>query len=377
MAVIDWTKTHLIPTDGLLAWHLYDPATSANGNINDASGNGKHLVQATNPPTLTLNVRNGQPGWLWDGTTADPLQTASSANVTAKHIFIFASYADASFSTNNRGLLSGKNTGNWLTSKAPPSTEWFSFGADYTYRKSDTEYADATMAAPMSGTPELMEMTHPTTGVVMDGIQVGRQTGDATRKWKGYFHEQMIYDRVLSLTERLQIMLYYNIKFGAWAQGVPLFFPAKDLLTETDIINVHWDDLEPDYGQITDSWTYEDGRPDFNEVAPTAPFGWNVRFTVPGSPGDMAQAFAYREIFEAFNRAARLVNPFNFTDKWGQIWSDVRIKEGGYRSTHADHKSWIHNISFELEASTASVVVGEMPSADLYLEDDGDILVDG
>src|SRR5688500_3261259 len=134
MAVIDYTLMDLIPTTGLKQWALYDPATSTHGNVNDASGNGRHMVQTGVEPGLTTSVHNGQPGWYFDGSTTEPLQTVSSSSITAKHVFVFASYADAAFTVNNRGLLSGKNSGNWLTSEAS-GTQFFDFGAggDYTY----------------------------------------------------------------------------------------------------------------------------------------------------------------------------------------------------------------------------------------------------
>lgn len=357
MAVIDWKLTDLIPTSGLLAWHLYDPATSASNNINDASGNGKHLTGGGGSPVLTLNVMGGHPGWFFDGSST-PLATSSSAVVNAQHVFVLASATGTAFNL-NRGLLSGKTSGDWLTSENA-GTQFFQFGADYTYRKSDTAYADDSMEAPLNEEPELLEMTQIVTGVNMDGIQVGQQRDldGGARKWKGYFFEQMIYNRQLTSTERRQVMLYFNIKYGTWSKGVPLFFPSKDLLTQTEILNNRFDDLEPDYEQITDKWTYEDGRPDFNEIAATAPFGWDYEYVIPEVPGNIAQAYAYREIFEAFNRQARLINPFYFTDKWGQTWSDVRIEE--YRSSHEAHRSWVHEIRFRLMASTASVVVGEV-----------------
>lgn len=372
MAVIDWTLTGLIPTSGLVAWHLYDPNTSTNGRIDDGSSNMKPLIQAATPPVLTLNHYNGQTGWYFSG-TSNPVATASSAVTTAKHVFIMASHEDATFST-NRGLLSGKTSGNWLTSDAS-GNKFFSFGADYDYRKSDVSYADANMVAPMSGIPELIEIKHTTTGVPMAGFQVGQQLADTSRKWKGYFYEQMIYDRELTLTERLQIHLYFNIKFGTWSMGVPRMFPDARLLTGTQVLApTRFDDIEPDFDQITDSWEYEDGGEDFNEVSPTAPLEWEYEMKVIAN-GDIARGYAEREIFEGFYKAMRKVNSFYFVDKWNQVWSDVRIKS--YQSTHSEHKSWQHNIVFRLRASTSSVVVAILPSAALYLEDGSGYLTDG
>lgn len=349
MAIIDWTKTHLIPTSGLEFWHLYDPATSTNGNINDASGNGRHIVQATSPPTLTEEVMNARPGWRFDGTN-NPLASASSATIASKHVFVLAAAEETSFSV-NRGLLSGKTAGTWLATDTG-NDNFFPFAVDYDYRKSDTLYGFNLWDAPVGNIPELIEISHTTGTVSMDGVQVGQQINLTARKWKGYFIEQMGWNRLLTTNERRRVMLYYNIKYGTWARGVPLYFPTADLLTDTNIVvPSRFDDLEPDWDKITDKWEYEDGNSDRNEVASTAPRGWEYGAICYGDAG---QAYAYREIFDQFNNQARRANPFYFRDKWGQVWQDVFIKN--YKSSHDAHKSWVHNISFELETNTGEVV---------------------
>lgn len=367
MAIVNWTLTGLIPTSGLLAWYLYDPATSADGNINDASGNARHIVQASNPPTLVHESWNGHPGWVFDGTTANPLATASSANIDTKHVFVFASHADAAFNL-NRGLLSGKTSGDWLTSETS-GTEFFSFGSGYGYRKSDTAYDDADMEAPMSGIPELIETTFDDAGyVTLDGIQIGRQRDLDTgaRKWKGIFYECLIFNRILNGTERRQVMLYFNVKYKANAQGLPLYFPDASLLTNTTIIvPTRFREVPPEWEAITDSWRYEDGDEDFNEVAPNAPRRWEYNAQVVG--GSQAQVDAYRAIFDGFNDAARRANAFYFRDKWGQVWDSVRVED--YARDHDAHKSWTHSVAFRLKTNTGTIVT----TADA----DGEYILDG
>jgi len=364
--IIDWTLTGLIPTSGLLGWYLYNPNTSTGGNINDASGNGLHVVQASNAPTLVEEVLNGHPGWLFDGSTTNPLATSSSANQATQHIFVVGSHTDATFNL-NRGLLSGKTSGDWITSETS-GTQFFSFGADYTYRKSDTEYADDSMEAPMSQIPELIEMTNPTT-VTLDGFQIGRQKDldSGARKWKGYFHEALIYNRVLTTNERRRVMLYMNIKFGCWSKGVPLYFPSADLLTGTGIVvPTRFLEVSPDYDKITDRWEYEDANEDFNEVAPTAPRGWEYGIQI--AEQSVAQADAYRMIFDGFNDQARRANPFYFRDKWDQVWENVRIES--YSRNHDAHKSWAHNVTFRLKTNTGTVLTAGDPGAG-YIMDGG------
>ncbi len=365
MAVIDYKLMGLIPSDALW-WHRYDAATSTNGYIADLSGNGRHLTSIDPPPLLT--VATGQWGWYFDGTKSPFTVTTS---ITPKHVFVFASATGAAFNL-NRGLLSGLTTGDWLASNTS-GTSFLSPGAAWDYLKSDTPYADAAMTAPMNEIPELIEITN-ATGVVMDGIQVGQQRNlDANaRKWKGYFYESIGFNRILTETERLRVMLHFNIVSSAWVSGVPLWFPDKTLLTGTRVIApTRFDDDEPEYSEITDKWQYEDGGEDFNEIGSVAPQGWDYEMQI--AEGTAAQAYAYREIFDGFNRQARLVNPFFFRDKWGEVWSNVRIES--YKSSHSAHKSWEHNISFRLRAN--SDTIGGVGSFEGYLTDGGVYIIEG
>ncbi len=360
MAIIDWTLTGLIPTSGLLAWHLYNPTTSTGGLINDASGNSRHLVQASTPPALTLSVMNGQPGWYFNGTSTNPL--VSTGSVTPYSAYVLASAEGAAF-TAYRGLLSGTTTANVLTSENT-GTKFFSFGPDFNYRKSDTEYADADMQAPMNNQAELIEITRSAAGGFssMDGIQVGQQLADTTRKWKGYFFEQMLYDRILTITERRKLMLYFNIKYGTWAKGVPLYFPSKDLVEgptrsiDTGPVNNRFYEEPPDYGKVTDSWQYEDANEDFNEVASSAPRRWEYGYKI-WKGGNIAAADAYRAIFDEFYNQARKANPFYFRDKYGKVWENVRIED--YDRNHSAHKSWEHDVLFRLKTNSGTFITAD------------------
>lgn len=206
--------THLIPRTGLIAWHKYDAATSTNGNINDASGNGLHVVQASNPPVLTPNAWRGRPGWVFDG-SANPLATASSSNLVPKHIFMIAAVHEAVFST-PRGLLSGKTTGDWLTTRKNGS-DFYTFGSGYDYWKNDVAYADNHWAAPTGLIPAVIEVQN-ASGVTINGIQIGQQKSNTARKFRGIFFEAIYGSAIWSEEERQNFFEYAAVMFNIWRQ---------------------------------------------------------------------------------------------------------------------------------------------------------------
>lgn len=333
----NWKATGLIPSDDLIAWHQYS-TDSTGGNVLDFSDNGRHLTQGTTPPALQMNVLNGLPGWYFNGTTTNPLQNAD--DVTPKHVFVLAAYEDAAF-TLNRGILSGLTSGDWLTSETS-GNEFFSFGAGYDYKKSGTAYADASMTAPMSGVAELLEMTN-TSGVAMDGIQVGQQKNlDANaRKHKGWWFEQLLYAEVQTGTNLDRIYYYFNVKWAQHLRGLPFYFPDTSFLPRIitqPIVHNRYDGTEPEWDKITDSWEYEDGRMDFNEVGDTAPRRWEYLYqNVPK---------VQLPIFDEFWNQARKAYSFHFRDPEGVVWSNVHIDD--YARPHDGHKRWRKEVSFKL-----------------------------
>lgn len=203
----------LIPKTGLMAWYKYDAATSANGNINDASGNGRHLVQATNPPILTANAWKGQYGWLFDG-TKNPLVWTGS--IAPKQIFVIAALEETTF-TVNRGLVSGPTVGDWLTTENA-GNKFFTFGTPYDYRKSDVAFADFDWKAPIGLVPELIEVTYPSP-ITMDGLQIGQQKADTSRKHKGIFLDFFAYSSDRTDAEKLSIAEYAALFYKIWRKN--------------------------------------------------------------------------------------------------------------------------------------------------------------
>lgn len=329
---IDWKNSGVIPTSGLEAWHMYEAGHSGHEVIFDYSDHNRTIDSPVlNAPALVGNVLNGQPGWYFNGTDTVPLNWTGS--ITPKHVFILASHEDAAFNL-NRGLLSGETSGDILSSNNVGTTFFnFSF-PDFEYRKSDVSYIQTNQQAPMSGIPELIEVSI-ATGSALDGIQVGKQRNLAGRIWKGYFFEQLIYSRVLTAAERDRVKLYFNIKFAQWRMGIPLYFPSDDLL---DFRRSRFYAEPPQYDKTTDSYEFEDRGKTFNEVADTPPRRWEYDY--------LSRTAEQTLIFDAFWDQARIANPFIFRDKYGTEWSDVRIED--YNRSHDAHRSWKNDIRFRL-----------------------------
>lgn len=216
---------------GLETWHQYEAGVSTNGLCKDYSGNGRDLVQASTPPTLTANILNGQPGWYFSG-SVNPLVNATT--ITPKHIFILASFDDATF-TVIRGLMSGQTTGDILHSNSSGSN-FANVSADV-YKKSDVLYAAGSQAAPVSGQPALIEIQF-NAGVAINGTQIGyrRNVGGA---FKGYFFENLAYSSVKTDVERWQIYRYFAMRYWLWqknAAGLDVFpfIPNKSRSAELD-----------------------------------------------------------------------------------------------------------------------------------------------
>jgi len=331
----EWKNTGLIPTSGLFAWHMYEMAVSGHNVIFDYSGNGRTIdSSATNQPILTANVLYGQPGWYFDGVNTVPLNWTGTAGI--KHVFILASNDEAAFTT-NRGLLSGETSGDVLASNSSGDT-FFNLALGNEYRKSDAAWAESNQKAPMNGAAALLEVSN-ATGLGLDGIQVGKQKNLAGRIWKGYFFEQLIFDRVLTLTERQRVMLYFNIKFSQWKVGLPLRFPSDDLM---QFRRSRFYSAPPEYKDTTDFFEFEDRGRTFNEAADAPPRKWEYVYR--------KRTAAQTVIFDEFWNQARIAHPFTFleTHRDGRSieWSDVRIED--YNRAHEAHKSFENNIEFKL-----------------------------
>jgi len=339
LTIQQWKDTQLLPTSGMLAWNTHESGVSADGVCEDYSGNAKHLTQASNKPVLQSNVLYGNPAWYFDG-TKNPLVYSGSWGVP-KHFFILASAEESAF-TDYRGLLSGLTNGDVLTSNTS-GTKWFDFayGANWEYLKNNTAFADNAAEAPMSGNFALMEVQIPS-GLLTDGIQIGKQRNiSPDRLWKGWFVEHLAYSRVLTLAERKRVMLYFNLRYSAWKLGLPFYFPSDDFM---NFRRRRFYAEPPEHEKITESYEYEDGGKTFNEVGDVSPRRWEYEYMLTNNTASTDPPEI--KIFDEFNDQARKVNPFNFTDKYGTVWENVRIDK--YERSHESHKPWRQNVKFDL-----------------------------
>lgn len=334
-----WVDSGLIPTSGLFSWHMYESGVSGNNLIQDYSGNARHLASSpVNAATLQAGVGpNSTVSWYFDGSTTVPL-TWSGA-LTAKHIFILASAADTTFSA-YRGLFSGIGvTGGNVFLSDNSGTQFFdhAHGGTYKVLKSGVEYPEATFEAPMGGAYALLEAKD-TTGISLDGLQVGKDRNVAGRIWKGHFSEMLVYTSDLSAADLKRVYLYMNLKFAQNTVGLPFYFPSKGIIPQTTMANSRYRDVPQEFGQITDSWEYEDGVKDFNTVADDAPRRWEYVYQNVSK--------AEKVIFDEFNRTAKRSVPFYFTDNDGVTWDNVRIES--YERNHDAHKRWSQTVTFGL-----------------------------
>lgn len=213
-----WTLARVVPMANMIAWHMHDPAAglSANNLVSDFSGHNRHLTcGAGNAPVIQSNLLNGNAGWYFSG-TKDGLSCAGG--VTTRHLFILASYEDAAFPADYKGLYSnpGMNSGDILIG-FPSSDRFAYFGSPtYEYRKSEVVFVSSDQKAPLSGQHALIEVIS-STGFAADGIKIGQQQG-LDRRWKGWYFESLAYSQVQADVERRMIYEYFAMKYFVWSK---------------------------------------------------------------------------------------------------------------------------------------------------------------
>lgn len=101
--------------------------------------------------------------------------------------------------------------------------------------------------------------------------------------------------------------------------------------------------------KVVDSFEYEDGGKDFNEVSDNAPRRWEYEYHLVNRIANTDPP--ENAIFDEFYNQARRSTPFILRDKHGVEWSNVRVE--AYRRTHREHKPWDVDISFKLIGNTS------------------------
>lgn len=212
----------LVPTSGLLFWHdageAYDDASLV--VLPDRSGNSRSLTAVSGPtsPTIVAGALNGRPALDWSG-TQNPLSYTGS--MTIKHLFIVASYTDATFSASLAGLIGGKTvaSGAAILVGAASDTKFYNnaYGGTFKFRRRDVTFAENNQQATMSGAFAIYEVSFET-GFNVDGLVLGRDRDNTSRKWKGRVTDLMGWGRVIDDTERDAVYEYLALKYLLWRQ---------------------------------------------------------------------------------------------------------------------------------------------------------------
>lgn len=323
--ITNWTKSGIMP-QGAEYWHAIE-----NGVAADYSGNGRHLSSTLNYPQIVSNVLGKNSAYYFDG-TKDPLTNSTSQ--TIKHIFIVAKFQGDTFSGSEGLLTDISNNIPVLVGGGSGTNIFFNNSQGVSYRKNNVPFAENAMSAPVSGWA-LMEVQL-AAGLPMQGWQIGRDRADNTRRWNGYYAGNVAFNRILSANDRRRAIFFYNLQFGAYfSTPITLEFPDP---TITDILYARFAELPPDWDEITVSHKYQDGGKSFNETADAPPKRWEAGFT--------GLSYDEMRIFDEFDARVRRTQTFDFTDKWGEKHSGVRIES--YERTHEAHKSNIYEVRFKL-----------------------------
>ncbi len=225
----DWVHMNVLPIAGLEAWHQFTPGVTGNNVMYDSSGHNRHISSApSNTTFLVADTLNADAGMYFPG-NASPL--VYSGSLVAKHIFIVASYGLATFA-DYKGLLSDTTT-NALLVGEPTTDKFLDLSAGilgFAYRKADRLFTPSNQKAPVGGAFAVIEIQNPT-GYNLDGIQVGQDRNFSTRKWQGFFIEDLIYSSIKTELERCRIYEYLAMRYHLWQEksdNLPIFpFPAN------------------------------------------------------------------------------------------------------------------------------------------------------
>jgi hypothetical protein len=232
---------HLIAKSGLAAWYHADEfSIYGNGQAisvwHDISGNNRNL-EATdanylNQPIYSQGTANGKDTvyWYYPPNNCPLLWTG---NLTVRHAFVVGKYAGNTFSNYN-GLLTDATATPILVGSAPGTNYFFNFSYStygaFEYRKCNRFFAESNQIAPVANELAVVSVKYPP-GFNLNGIQLGQDRADTSRRWFGGIAEVLLYDRVLNEAEVCRLNRYFAMKYQIWEQnaaGLNVFsFPAN------------------------------------------------------------------------------------------------------------------------------------------------------
>jgi len=317
----EWSLRDPIPRSSLLAWHCSDSIKLNDGDavseLPDISGNNRTLVVASNKPTFETNIINGLPAIYFNG-SRNPLKF--TGNLTAKHIFVVAAYEDAAFPSGEPGYAGLLSSGTTLQDPLvgnPSSTkffdfDWETFGA-YGYRRRDVSFPENDQQAAFNNALSIFEVSF-TPGWGMDGITLGQQRNIASRLWKGFWCETLMYGRVLDYFERFDVYCYLAMKYRIWRQvssGLDVWpfqpnwtypFPADKTVLASRAISGAFKAREKGTAKDRFGLSFQTRSPEETNAAKEF---WNSKYP--------ANTFIYRD--DAYSPArdteVRIISPFN------------------------------------------------------------------
>jgi len=218
----------LVTRRGLEAWYASSDLPALYAEFEeildwpDKSIHGRQISSTFLPPTLLLDVINGQPAVNFSGISRS-FQWTGSLNI--KHIFAVAAYEDAIFpavdgDNDYPGLVSGLDDTNLgILAGMPETTRFYDFDYEaagtYEYRRRDLQFAENNQQASFNNEISIFEVSL-STGWGLDGIQLGRDREHNDRRWKGNVAEFLFFSNVLSYNERHDIYAYLAMKYWLW-----------------------------------------------------------------------------------------------------------------------------------------------------------------
>jgi hypothetical protein len=141
--------------------------------------------------------------------------------------------------------------------------------------------------------------------------------------------------------------------------------PTFPNAASTGIAYKHYDELPRDFSAVTDSYEFEDSGRTFNRRTSNPPRVWNIEFK-----GHLTKT--QTDQFDDFWETVGIDVPFDFVDKYGVTWANVRVKD--YSRSHQAHKAWDKKVAFTL-VSFSGVHSPDIPTLSGEAVGDGDSIL--